>query len=257
MAYLGGKGKGAEHIIKALNNSSFDDMDYVEPFCGYCHILRRVENKKSYTASDNNEILIELLKYIQKGGEHYEITPDEYSALKKNPDTNKAKAGYAAFAYSYNGKFFGGYVSTYKDRNYPEERKRYYDLLYDNDTFQNTEFKYDTYEWIKDLSNTLIYCDPPYANTTEYHTAFDSNHFWDVMREVSKNNYVFISEYTAPADFICIDYKTKGTSLSGKGTTRRNKERLYIHKSKKNDPKIKKMIKRTTNKTRKVKKTRK
>ena len=66
MAYLGGKSKSAEHILDILNNPVFDSYDYIEPFCGYCHILRRVVNKKSYTISDNNKLLITLLKHVQK-----------------------------------------------------------------------------------------------------------------------------------------------------------------------------------------------
>ena len=65
MAFVGSKAKGADHILEVLNDPIFDGMHYVEPFCGYCHILRRVENKKSYKASDCNPLLITLLKAIQ------------------------------------------------------------------------------------------------------------------------------------------------------------------------------------------------
>ena len=49
----------------------------------------------------------------------------------------------------------------------------------------------------------MIYCDPPYADTTGYSgvDAFDSSKFWDVMREWSKTNTVYVSEFNAPADF--------------------------------------------------------
>jgi site-specific DNA-adenine methylase len=60
MAYVGGKSKGAEHIIDILNQRKYNGMHYMEPFVGYGHILRRVKNKKSYTASDSNELLISL-----------------------------------------------------------------------------------------------------------------------------------------------------------------------------------------------------
>lgn len=45
-------------------------------------------------------------------------------------------------------------------------------------------------------------CDPPYANTTGYSLGkFDSDEFWDYMRELSKEHIVLISEQTAPDDF--------------------------------------------------------
>ena len=35
-------------------------MYYVEPFVGYAHVLRRVERKRSYAASDANPLLVSL-----------------------------------------------------------------------------------------------------------------------------------------------------------------------------------------------------
>lgn len=230
MAYLGGKSTASEHILKILNNPFFDNYKYIEPFCGYCHILRRVINKKSYTISDNNELLIVLLKHIQKTkNKHPNITQKEYTYLKNNISKNKLRASYAAFCYSYNGKYFGGYVNQYGDRNYPNERKRYYDLLHDNESFKEASINLNDYTKYKNVKNSLIYCDPPYHNTTEYHSSFDSNKFWDFIRDLSKDNYVFISEYTAPKDFICISKKYKHTSLSGKGSTRKRIEKVFVY----------------------------
>lgn len=243
MAYLGGKAKSAEHILAVLNSDFFDNYDYIEPFCGYCHILRRVVNKKSYTISDNNPLLIVLLKHIQKiKDDHPTINKEEYDKLRENPKINLLKAAYAAFCYSYNGKYFGGFVEKYQDRNYPEERKKYYDQLHDNKSFHNAKIKKTDYSSYSGVKGKLIYCDPPYAGTTEYHSSFDSEKFWECMRKLSKNNYVFISEYTAPDDFICLVKKTKRMSLSGKGATRKNSEKLFFHKSKMNDPIIKKLL---------------
>jgi DNA adenine methylase len=239
MAYLGGKSKGAEHIIEVLNNPIFDSYDYIEPFCGYCHILRRVVNKKSYTASDNNDLLIVLLKHIQATkNQHPTITQEEYSKLRANPNSNKLRAAYAAFCYSYNGKYFGGFTESYQGRFYPAERKKYYDSLHDNDTFHRTKLSHNDYTKYMNMSGKLIYCDPPYANTTEYHSAFDSNLFWDSMRKLSKKNYVFISEYSAPSDFVCITQHKKYNSLSGRGATRKRIEKLFVHSSRMKDKQI-------------------
>jgi DNA adenine methylase len=244
MAYLGGKAKSSEHILSVLNSDFFNGYDYIEPFCGYCHIVRRVENKKSYTISDNNELLIVLLKHIQDTkGEHPIITKDEYTQLRINPKLNKLKAAYAAFCYSYNGKYFGGFVNKYDGRNYPEERKSYYNMLHDNVSFHSAKIRRTDYTAYMDVTNKLIYCDPPYADTTEYHASFNSPAFWEDMRHLSKKNYVFISEYTSPKDFMCIVKKTKRMSLSGVGATRKNSERLFVHESRLEDPIIKQIIK--------------
>jgi len=250
MAYLGGKSKGADHIIEVLNRPQFNNFSYIEPFCGYCHILRRVVNKKDYIASDANKYLITLLKHIQKTkGEHPAITQKEYAELRKNPDKDSLRAAYAAFTYSYNGKFFGGYTARYDGRNYPKERKRYYDQLHDNETFHKTRLANVDYTHYLKVKGKLIYCDPPYANTTEYNTTFNSNKFWEDMRELSKYNFVFISEYTAPPDFVCIVSKQKRSSVAGRGATQRRVEKLFIHKSRAAD--VQMQVKKLKNRTRK------
>ena len=263
MAYLGGKARGADYIIKTLNNPLFNDMDYIEPFCGYCHILRRVKNKKSYTASDNNELLMILLKHIQKHkGKHEDITFEDYQHHRSNPlSGNKLRSAYAAFTYSYNGKYFDGYIGDVEGRDYPKERKKYYDKLHNNDTFQKTELKHGDYTMYMDVKDNLIYCDPPYQDTTEYHSSFDSSEFWENMRELSKDNIVIISEYNAPDDFVCITSNMRNTTMRGKGATKKNEDKLFIHKSLMTHPLVKKMRKRNIRekykKTRKVTKTRK
>lgn len=244
MAYLGGKAKGAEHILEILNSPIFSGMDYIEPFIGYAHILRRVRDKKSYTASDNNELLIVLLKHIQETkNKHPTITKAEYQKYKKNPNLNKLKAAYAAFTYSYNGKYFGGYTEKYDGRNYPQERKKYYDQLHDNETFQKTKLRFADYTDYEDVSNKIIYCDPPYASTTEYHEKFDSDKFWEFVRKTSKKNYIFVSEYKAPKDFVCISKKSKRSSVSGRGATRKTQEKVFAHESLLKDSKIKELMK--------------
>lgn len=242
MAYLGGKAKGADHIFHVLNNPVFDGFRYIEPFCGYLHIARRVERKKTYTVSDNNRYLITLLKHIQTSTDHPHITEAEYQKLRANPSKDPLRAAYAAFCYSYNGKFFGGYVNKYKGRNYPAERKKYYNQLHENPIIQKATIRFTDYTEYLDEKDALIYCDPPYAGTTEYHSSFDSDAFWEHIRKMSKQNYVFVSEYTAPPDFLCVSQKVKRNSMNGRGATRKRVEKLFVHESKKDDPRIQELI---------------
>jgi DNA adenine methylase len=237
MAYVGSKAKGAEHILEVLNDPIFDGMHYVEAFCGYCHILRRIENKKSYRVSDCNPLLITLLKAVQKKQKLPTITEDEYHTLKYQ-NANTLKRAVAAFTYSYCGKEFGGYVDKYirdgKKRSYSAERKRYYQELQTNEQFMSSNIRCIDYRKLH-YKNKLIYCDPPYANTTGYKNGghdndFDSNEFWDLMRKWSADNYVFISEYKAPTDFKCVTSAMKQSSLAIEGRTIR-KEKLFVHKS--------------------------
>jgi DNA adenine methylase len=248
MAYLGGKATGAQHIIKILNNKIFTEMPYIEPFCGYCHILRRIVDKSSYVASDSNTLLMVLLKHIQRSKEHISITAEEYKHLRSNPDTNPLKAAYAAFTYSYNGKWFAGFTGSSrslmtKARNYPAERKRYYNKLHDNPIFASATLKTGSYTMYtpENTRNSLIYCDPPYQGTEEYKNTFDSTSFWNWVRTMSTapaNNFVFVSEYSAPEDFVCVGQKTKYQSIAGRGATRKREEIVFIHKSLVHTPEI-------------------
>ena len=63
----------------------------------------------------------------------------------------------------------------------------------------------------------IIYCDPPYAGTAEYKEgAFNHIAFWQWVREKSKTNKIYVSEYSAPDDFISIlDFSQKSTLQGG------------------------------------------
>ena len=231
MAYLGGKAKSSSHILTVLNDPMFNGMDYLEPFIGYAHVLRRVENKRTYTACDRNELLITLLKSIQKNDPIPNISRGEYTRLKKSSKKKSLRHAVAAFTYSYNGKEWGGYTKRSKDgkRCYPCERKKYYEKLRTNSTFMNTKLSICDYTKLKPKGK-LIYCDPPYANSTEYGDyIFNTDVFWETMRQWSKNNIVFISEYIAPSDFECVSSSTKHMSIAGKGSNGKRLECLFMH----------------------------
>lgn len=95
-------------------------------------------------------------------------------------------------------------------------------------------FESKDYRWINDgsLNNCLIYCDPPYKDTTSYFNAngFDYDEFWQVMRDCSKNNIVLISELDAPDDFDCIWQKDVSRSINAPDK-KRAVEKLFIYKN--------------------------
>jgi DNA adenine methylase len=93
------------------------------------------------------------------------------------------------------------------------------------------KLKEQDYKKLKPTSS-IIYCDPPYANTTKYSQSVEVQMFWDKMREWTKSgNVVFISEYNAPNDFIKISSSNKYTSIGGSGSQNIRSDNLYVHKS--------------------------
>lgn len=238
MAYVGGKSTGFKHIIAVLNDPKYDGMDYYEPFCGYCHITRRVARKKSININDYNGLLVCLLEGIKQGKSYPEISRERYYELKIQQEVISWERAIAGFCYSYNGKLWGGYVldnsqtPSYKKSGklmvYHKQRQNYYDKLKLNVPFMSSTLECKSYDEFNP-TGALIYCDPPYKNTTSYHKKsvgeFDHNKFWDWVRELSKTNEVYVSEYTAPDDFICVAELPKKSTLSGKRIPKI--ERLY------------------------------
>jgi DNA adenine methylase len=183
MAYVGGKATGASHILRVLNDPAFDGMDYVEPFVGYAHVLRRVERKRSYVASDANPLLVRLLNAVQRGTPLPRISEGEYERLRRSGGATLRHA-VAAFTYSYNGKEWGGYTTTDAagTRDYPAERLRYYERLRANAVFRRTTLRCAPYEELRPRG-ALIYCDPPYRGTTGYGgRPFDHAAFWATVK---------------------------------------------------------------------------
>lgn len=70
---------------------------------------------------------------------------------------------------------------------------------------------------------------PPYSSTTKYFNGeFNSEEFWDIMRNWSKDNLVFISEYVAPTDFKCVLEIPTKTSIRGRtGNVSKRVEGLF------------------------------
>ena len=77
----------------------------------------------------------------------------------------------------------------------------------------------------------VVYCDPPYRNTTKYAAGdFDYDEFYDWCKEMSKTNTVLVSEYWMPDDgFECIWQGNLKCTLD-KASRSDKIERLYICK---------------------------
>ena len=77
----------------------------------------------------------------------------------------------------------------------------------------------------------VVYCDPPYAGTNRYGrdgTAFDHDAFWDWARRCEVP--LFVSEYTAPKDFVPIaefPHRSRLSATANNSVT----ERLFVHES--------------------------
>ena len=229
MQYLGGKSRIAKQIGAYLNKVIEDNNieRYIEPFCGACWITKEIE-APIRVACDVHPDLIMMWKELQNGWEPPSIISEELYRELKTAKSSALRA-FAGFGCSFGGKFYGGYARDPKsDRNYASNTKN--SIMKRAPQLKNVFYKNCSYlEIPKDIKNRLIYCDPPYANTTGYACGtFDSVKFWQWCREMSPNNHVYISEYNAPTDFsIVLEIETR-TDLGDKtGKKIKRTEKLF------------------------------
>lgn len=232
MQYFGGKQKTSRDITTVLNQMIRRDQIYFEPFVGGASICAGMVARKRI-ANDTNKYLIAMYKALQKGWvPPTTVTEDEYYAMKKmvEPDyknqdgfgenmpedwnPSPADIGFAGIACSFYGMWFGSYARDAKGvgkkgtgHNQKFALKGYNTLIKIRERLKDVKFASKSYDEFNP-KNALIYCDPPYSGTDQpyYTKTFDTEHFWDVMREWASDptNIVVVSEYDAPDDFPCI-----------------------------------------------------
>lgn len=222
---MGSKSKIAKYIVPIIQQKIEESGSkvYIEPFAGGCNVIDKV-SAKYRIASDINEYLIALFKYLQVGGTLPDnITKEEYGEVRANVAAFPAwYVGAVGFLASYKGRFFEGGYSGYRktkcgDRDYyKESRNNILNQMQQGGVF-GIDFRSGDYrEYAPE--RCVIYCDPPYEGTKRYGNArqFDYNEFWQLMREWSKSNIVLISELSAPDDFITIWEKEVDRSMRAK-----------------------------------------
>lgn len=171
MKYMGSKARFCKDILPIiLKNRKSLEQWYVEPFAGGMNTICKVEGKRM--ANDNNFYLIEMWKELVKGWQPEKISKEDYIKIRANKENFAPHiVGWVGFNCSYSGKWFGGFAGETKTkigtiRDYQEESlrnvfsqtKEMNDVCFSNVNFLDLELPKDS----------IIYCDPPYAETTKY-----------------------------------------------------------------------------------------
>lgn len=202
MQYIGGKSKFQKQLISLMRPQDYDF--YIEPFAGGMNVISNVKGPKRW-ANDNNPYLIALWQEIQKGWVPRPVTRDHYEAVKADPGQYPlhivAESGFLA---SFKGLWFGGYNGDcLNGRDYNGEMIR--NVMKQVEGMRGVNLSCLDYSDLYIPEGSLVYCDPPYKGTKNYHNGlFDSNSFWSWARHISSKCVVFISEFEAPSDFKCV-----------------------------------------------------
>jgi len=229
MKYMGSKNRIAKHILPIMLAERKPDQWWVEPFVGGANMIDKVTGNRM--GNDSNRYLISLLKEMQKDEFYAPIISKEiFEDMKTNPSAYEAwELGFAGFQLSYSAMWFGSYRrDNIGKRNYAEEAKRNVDEQAKN--IKGVLFLSKPYLQLDIPKNSLIYCDPPYANTAEYKAvdSFDHELFWQWCRNKAKEGHtVFISEYNGPDDFECVWQKEIVSSLAKNTGAKRGVEKLF------------------------------
>ena len=232
---MGSKARFAKEIIRIMQHDLSKTHLYIEPFAGGMNLISNIQGVKRI-ANDSNPYLISMFIELQKGWEPPEyVDKEEYLYIKNSTNCPAYLKGWVGFNCSYSGKWFGGFagVTNTKQgvRNYQHEAKK--NVMTQMKNLKDVEFLNLNYNQIDIPPGSLVYCDPPYKDTTKYFESFDHGEFWNWVRETSRKSKVFVSEYSAPDDFTCIWQKQASSSLSANGVIGGNKistERLFTLK---------------------------
>lgn len=83
MIYMGSKNRIAKDLLPIITKYLTKDRWYVEPFCGGCNMIDKVNHNKRI-ANDYNKYLIALFKALQDGVElPTYISKEEYNSVRQ------------------------------------------------------------------------------------------------------------------------------------------------------------------------------
>lgn len=241
MRYSGSKKRYAKEIGNIITKFLSKDTYYIEPFVGGANLFSTINHNKKI-GIDINECVIDLWKNLQKGLDipfknRFLLTEWQYESMKYDYYNGMIKypkwmLGYVGNCCSYGSALWNGYAKYNAIKDEDHIKEAYNGLIRQLDTFyflKECIFVNTSYDMYNYPPNSVIYCDPPYSNTKGYGCEFNNDKFWEWCRKMSKNGHkVFISEYNAPSDFVCVWIKQK---KDGMGTTYYgNKQNTKIEK---------------------------
>lgn len=237
MRYMGSKSRIAKDILPIILKDRKEGQYYVEPFVGGANMIDKVDGNR--IGADSNKYLISFYNSIFCGWlPPKNITKEEYIYIKNHKDENEPLTFWAGVCCSFGCKWFGGFLSDYQESKRLKsgilpnhQREAYNNLLKQLPNLTGIKFLCSDYLNLEIPDNSIIYCDPPYQNTIGYKDDFNHEYFWEWCRiMVELGHKVFISEYNAPEDFICIWEKDISNTIS-KQLNKIATEKLFIHKS--------------------------
>lgn len=232
MRYMGSKARHAKHIIPFLMNGHDQSKPYIEPFVGGGNMIDKVPAQIRW-GGDVAEYAIALLDALSKDWLPPEsLSEDEYRAIKANPEKyDPALVGFAGYCCSYSGKLWGGFGRNGNPEKYRKtfQHEAFLNVYKQAPQLRGIKFYVANYNSVIYPEGATVYCDPPYAGATKYKSGgFDHPVFWDWAEKLSQTRRVFVSEYVAPENWVCVWEKETVNSLTKDTGSKRGVEKLFV-----------------------------
>ena len=230
MQYMGGKARIARRIVAAILADTNARTTWFEPFVGGGNVMEHAAaHFVTAVGADCHPDLIMMWEHVTAGGMIPDlITRDEYQALRGAPPS--WLRGFAGFGASFGGKWFGGYGVSPRDGEVCRQSFRTVNRQAGVFTANRVRFTCARFGAITPPHDAVVYCDPPYANTTGYSTGtFDYPTFYSTLTTWAETRSVYLSEYAVPAGINSrvIWSHEKSMPLDRASNIRTAKENLY------------------------------
>jgi len=228
MVYMGSKRRLAKYLLPILLKDASPGQVYIEPFVGGANMICEVPDTFVRIGYDFFKPLIALLRAVRDGwippDKH--LTKEEFYYMKRNPkEFDYIYHTFIGFC-SFGGQYWGGYPSDKEQKNYFKQRGN--NLLKQAPKLKGITFNFRDYTTLSIPGGSIVYCDPPYQNTSKYKKDIDHTHFWNWCRKISETSKVFISSYDAPEDFKCIYEKELSDVMRNKKSKIVKVEKLFV-----------------------------
>lgn len=189
----------ATELVKIINKNP-ELSSYIEPFCGMCGVLYRLcemcPRDLLISCTDKNDSIIKMWKAFQSGWvPETTFSKDEFECLKLTTTSSPHK-GFYGHAMTFGGLYFQCYQESL-EKSLPSVSRRCSTMA---KTMMKVDFISGEYEAFTDVSNALIFCDPPYSKHNRYYDeenkrmVFDTNSFWNWCMKMSKKNIIVVHE---------------------------------------------------------------
>ena len=227
MTYMGSKEKIADEIVTLLTKFRKPGQLYWEPFLGSASTFCRMSGPKLGTDAMTSLVMLWNSVIQDTFIEPETVSKDTYLKYMADEEPSALKA-YIGFFWSFSGMYHKGYSPEHF-----EGSKSFYSMQQRAKLMRDSNTIIASCDFLKpDIKNALVYCDPPYRDTTPYKgvPAFDHQEFfyWCHRQKNKNNNTIIVSEYHMPDPFTLIHEFPFRTIMATVHRDQVKAEKLYI-----------------------------